>query len=60
MRELVEESEVRVDKEFGRKMNQKLIENKNFWKVVNRGEEVEVCTRLKRDNGVLASSKEGK
>ncbi len=61
IKELVDESKIRVDEEFGRKLSEKFMDNRKlFWKEVKRarGDVGGVSLRMKREDGVLVSRKE--
>ncbi len=61
VKELVVESKKRVDEEFGSKLIEKFMDNRKlFWKEVKkeRGDVGGVSLRIKRDDGMLVSSKE--
>ena len=61
MKELVDESKMKVDEEFGRKLSEKFMDNRKlFWKEVRkeRGDTGGVSLRMKREDGMLVGSKE--
>ena len=61
VKELVRDSQRRVDEEFGRKLSEKFNENKKlFWKEVKkeRGDVGGVSARMKREDGALVGSRE--
>ncbi len=60
VKELVDESKMRVDEEFGRKLSDKFMDNRKlFWREVKkeRGDVGGVSLRMKREHGMLVSSK---
>ncbi len=62
IKELVDESKMRVNEEFGRKLSEKFMYNRKFfWKEVTRERERAVgggSRRMKREDGVLVSRRE--
>ena len=61
VKDLVDESKMRVDEEFGRKLSEKFMDNKKlFWKEVRkeRGDVGGVSLRMRREDGMLVGSKE--
>ncbi len=61
VKEFVDESKMRTDEEFGRKLSERFLENsKLFWKEVNkeRGDVGGVSLRMKRKDGMLVSKTE--
>ena len=56
VKDLVDESKMRVDEEFGRKLSEKFMDNKKlFWKEVRkeRGDVGGVSLRMRREDGML-------
>ncbi len=61
VKELVDESKMRIDEEFGRKLSEKFMDNRKLlWKEVKkeRGDVGGVSLRMKREDGMLVSSKD--
>ncbi len=61
VKELADESKMRVDEEFGRKLSEKFMDNRKlFWKEVKRGRGGVggVSLRMKREDGVLVCRRE--
>ncbi len=59
VKELVDESKMKVDEEFGRILSERFMENRKlFWKEVKkeRGDVGGVSLRMKRKDGMLVST----